>query len=209
VKKLDSHSNIHTERDTPKTIMLIDARERRRRLLAQALEGSGYQLVFVSETAEHLSVLAQRYIPDVIVIGVSGPDSTTLANLSALNETRPAPVVVFAEEDTPQVIQKTIKTGVCAYIVDDIQQQRMNSIITVAYLRFIEQQKVKEQLLKSQDALANRIVLEKAKGLLMAQRDISEQQAFAMIRKMSMDKGQPISKVATDIIDLLTLIAAD
>jgi len=197
------------EADIPQSIMLIDTRAGRRSVLAQALERNGYTLVYVSETAENLSELAQAYQPDVIVIGVSGPDSNTLANLTDLNKNRPAPVVVFAEEDAPQVIQQTIKTGVSAYIVDDIQEHRMKSIITVAYLRFIEQQKVKAELAKSQYALASRIVLEKAKGLLMAQRGINEEQAFQLIRKMAMDKGLSIGKVAGDIIDLMALMALD
>jgi response regulator NasT len=193
----------------PNLIMLIDAQNKRRLILAQSLINSGYELVVECKTAEGLLDLVDKNKPDIIVMGIDGPDKLTLDNLVMLNKKHPIPVVVFAEDEAPQVIEQSIKAGVSAYIVNDIQPHRLKSIINVAYVRFIEHQKLTTELARTKNALADRKVLEKAKGLLMRQKNIVEEEAFNLIRKISMNKGLPIAKVAADIIEVLELIELD
>ena len=148
---------------------------------------------------------AESHEPDILVVGMDLPDEDTLKHLVALRERYPLPVIVFSEKDTPQMIQKVVSAGVSAFIVDDIQVQRLPSIINIAIARFKEQQGLIKELHQTKTKLAERKVLEKAKGLLMKQKGISEDEAYTSLRKLAMDKGQSIVTVAQSIIDVLSL----
>jgi response regulator NasT len=204
VNNLSECQDSAVSRGFPNLIMLIDTEETRRSILGQGLINSGYQLVPQSKTAIGLIESVIQNKPNLIVMG--SPDKVSMNNLLMLKTIHPTPVVVFAEDEAPRVIQQAMQAGVCAYIVNAIQPHRLKSIVTVAYARFLEQQKLSTELVKVKSALANRKVVEKAKGLLMHKKCIAEEEAFNLIRKMSMNKRLPVVQVAADIIEVLELV---
>ena len=188
------------------TVLLIDADPARASILKRALRDYHYQIVAIINNAKTLLDHVNEYQPQLVVVGIDLPDEETLEQLGVLNKEIPRPVVMFAEKDTPKIIQKAIKAGVSAFIVDDIQPQRLPTIISIAMARFEEQQSLKNELESAKNKLAERKLIEKAKGLLMKQRLIAEDEAFAVLRKMAMDKGKSLSVVSENIIDVLELI---
>jgi two-component system, response regulator / RNA-binding antiterminator len=188
------------------TILLIDASSSRASILKRALIEDGFIVVARLNSADCLNMYVEQYRPAILIVGIDTPDTDTLNQLATLNRTFPLPVVMFAEKDTPQIIQQAVKAGVSAYVVDDIQPQRLRSIITVAVARFVEQLKLRKELEKTKNKLAERKLLERAKGLLMKQQNISEDQAYNRLRKLAMDKGQTLSMVAENIIDVMALL---
>ncbi len=185
-------------------VLLIDSDRVRGALLERELVNLGYPVLALIKETSVLLEQAERLRPAIIVVGVDVPDQVMLTNLAALNRSQPLPVVMFAEQDTPEVIAETVRAGVSACVVDDIQPGRFVSIITVAMARFEETQRLRNELEQAQNKLAERKVIDRAKGLLMQERDLSENDAYATLRKMAMNKGLTLAAVAKTVIDIFT-----
>ena len=113
---------------------------------------------------------------------------------------------MFAEQDVPQTLQRAIGAGVSVYVVDGLQPQLVKSIIEVAIARFREYQALRNELEKTRNQLADRKLIERAKGLLMQHRNCNEEDAYQTMRKMAMDKSQRLIDVARCIIDILDMV---
>ena len=186
--------------------LLVDPLHSRSSLLKRALTDNSYQIVEQVQDVTQIVERTEFHQPDILVVGMDLPDDETLSQMVVLRKIHPLPVIVFAEKDTPQMIQKVVAAGVSAFIVDDIQVQRLPSIINIAIARFNEQQSLVKELNVTKTKLADRKTLERAKGLLMAQKGMSEDEAYKSLRKMAMDKGQSIVSVSESIIDVLKLL---
>lgn len=188
-------------------MLLLDADKFRASLLARELSSLGYRLVANLRSSEHLLKEIDSTAPDIIVVGLDLPDDAILETIASLQALQPHPVIMFAEQDTPQIISKVVKAGVSAFVVDDIQPERINSIINIAIARFHEEQRLRDELAKTKNQLNERKVVDKAKGLLMAKRSISEDEAYKLMRKMAMDKGLTLTAVAENVIDVMNLMS--
>lgn len=187
-------------------VVLVDADPTRSSLLRHALEVNGYELVGrVKEVGQMLASVLTTH-PDFVVLGIDSPDQSSIQQLVALKEQAPLPIIIFSEQGSPQIIQKIVQAGVSAFIVDDIQPRRLPSIIAIAVARFQAQQGLIRELEATRSKLAERKILDRAKGLLMQQKGISEDEAYRSLRKMAMDRGQPIVQVAETVIDVLQLL---
>jgi len=204
MQKLKSDSLV--SRGSKPTILLIDTDLTRVAIVKSALQESDYVIVAVLSSTEQLATQVQQYSPDVLVIGADLPNTDMLQELNELSVVLPLPIILFTQQKLSSVIRLAIKAGVTAYVVDDIYPKRIDSIIMVAVERFAEEQLLRKQLAHTQAQLADRKILERAKGLLMEQKGLSEAIAFARLRKMAMDKGQTLVQVSKNIIEVCELI---
>lgn len=195
----------HKAEDDPISVLLVDGNSSRASILRRALKEFGFLVVQQLDVVDALIVNVEQSAAELLVVGIDLPDDATLDALATLHRVNPMPVVMFAEKDTPSIIQKAVKAGISAFIVDDIQPQRLNSIVNVAMARFNETQNLRLELQQTKSKLAERKILERAKGMLMQQKGISEEEAYGCLRKISMDRGLPLAKVAENIIDVLQL----
>ncbi len=187
-------------------VMLIDEQPARAAMLERALIDNGYRVVSrMSDTLQLIDEVT-RLQPDVIIIDIDSPDRDTLEHMNALNASNPHPIVMFAEQDAPQIIESAVQAGVTAYIVDGLQPQRVKAIVNVAIARVREYQALRQELEQTKIKLADRKYVDKAKGILMQQRNLSEEDAYKLMRKMAMDKGQKLVDVSRTIIDISELL---
>ncbi|MCW8929610.1 MAG: ANTAR domain-containing protein [Gammaproteobacteria bacterium] len=121
-------------------------------------------------------------------------------------QTKPCPVIIFTNDDNSDAIEKSVKIGVNAYIVDGFNSQRIKPIIEVAINRFKNFQSITEELHKTRQQLNDRKLIDKAKGILMKSKNMDEQQAYNSIRKMAMDKSKSMSDIARSIIDVMEIM---
>jgi response regulator NasT len=188
-------------------VLLLDENRGRGAMIAQALSDAGADFdVFRPDAASNLIKLVESYAPDVIIIEVDSPSRDTLEHLAIINEHNPKPVVVFSNDDDSALIGKAIRSGVSAYIVDGLAHHRVLGILEVAITRFREYQALKDELTQTKHQLAERKVIEKAKGFLMKQKSISEDEAFKALRKMAMDKGLSMAEIATSVMAVAELL---
>tara|TARA_B110000881_G_C18464221_1_gene457840 strand:+ start:326 stop:919 length:594 start_codon:yes stop_codon:yes gene_type:complete len=190
----------------PQTCILLDDNHDRRSLLSRSISEIGFDVVATLKQHDELLISIENHPCDFLIIGVDIPSQELLSSLKFIHKKNPKPVIMFAEKDTPTIIQKTIDAGVNAYIVDDLQPKRLVSIINIALARFEQHQHLVQELTETKNKLEQRKILDKAKGILMQQKSITEQDAYALIRKMAMDKGEKLEKVAQNIIDVFSML---
>lgn len=190
----------------PLKVMLVDDQPARAALLEQALRDHQFTVIARLSTAAGLADQVAALQPDIIIIDIESPDRDTLENMAILHRDNPRPVVMFAEEGDTSTIERAVRAGVSAYVVDGLNPARVKPIVDVAIARFREFQALRQELQETRTQLADRKQIDRAKGLLMKHRDLDEQQAYQAMRKMAMDRGQRLGEVANNIIAVLELL---
>ena len=118
----------------------------------------------------------------------------------------PRPIVLFTEDRANATIQAALKAGVSAYVVAGMQADRLQPILDVAVARFEREQALREELRDAQTKLVERKVVERAKGFLMQQKGVSEDEAFRLLRKLAMDRNAKLLEVAQQVVDVAKLL---
>jgi response regulator NasT len=188
-------------------VMLVDDTHKDVSLLKEGLLAAGYDVVQVSMSAAALLDRVAAMQPDVIIIDTASPTRDTLEQLSFVSAQQPRPIVLFTEDRANATIQAAIKAGVSAYIVAGMQPERLRPILDVAVARFEQDQALRDELKSTQERLAERKVIERAKGILMKQKGIGEEDAFRLLRKLAMDRNRKLLDVAQQVIDITDLLA--
>ena len=150
--------------------------------------------------------MLKDFDPDMVVIACESPDRDMLEALQVANESVPRPVVMFVDRSDANATAKALEAGVAAYIVDGLNPNRMSSILEVAAQRFAMTQNLRRDLDKARADLAARKVIDRAKGVLMTSRGLSEDEAYKLLRKHAMDTGQPLQTVAANILAVSDLL---
>ena len=187
-------------------VMLVDDQPARAALLEQALHDHQFTVIARLSSAAGLADQVARLEPDIIIIDIESPDRDTLENMAILHRDNPRPVVMFAEEGDSGTIERAVRAGVSAYVVDGLNPSRVKPIVDVAIARFREFQALRQELQETRTQLADRKQIDRAKGLLMKHRGLDEQQAYQAMRKMAMDRSQRLGEVASNIIAVLELL---
>jgi response regulator NasT len=145
--------------------------------------------------------------PDVIVVSADAPGSALFESLEALAQSFPKPVVMFAKDARAETIRRSVACGVSAYVVDGWLPERVTTIIEAAIARFEAYSAVKNELAQTRTKLSERKIVEKAKGIVMQQRGVTEEQAYSSLRKMAMDQSLPLAEIARRVIAISQLLA--
>lgn len=187
-------------------IILVDENMGRSAMLRRALQDQGHEVISRIDNSSNLQDSYEMTHADVIIVNADIPNNQVFANLTDINKTKPKPIVMFTEKSNSEMTSSAIKSGVNAYIVDGLEENRVQPIIDVAMARFREFQALKDELDATRDQLSERKAVEKAKGLLMKHKDISEDEAYQSLRKMAMDKNKRIVDVAESVIHAFELL---
>ena len=186
--------------------MLVDEDPGRSAVLERALQDNGYDVVARIGTKEDLLDRVRTIQPDMIIIDMQSPDRDTLESMHRINREQPKPIVMFAEKSDKVTIAEAVRAGVSAYVVDGLNANRIQPIMEVAIARFQEFQSLKGELAKSKSDLADRKLIDKAKGIIMAQRKCTEDEAYKALRKLAMDRNEKLVDVAKSVIEVAKLL---
>ena len=178
----------------------------RARDLARALEDAGCQVVarLVGPVDLHATLRAVQ--PDVVIVDMDSPDRDTLEDMQRITSEQPRPIVMFVDESDSESIRAAVRAGVAAYVVNGAGPERIRPLLELACARFEQLQALKSELERAQSTLAERKIIEKAKGILMQKRGISEDDAFRALRKMAMSQGIRVVEVARHVLSAAELI---
>jgi response regulator NasT len=181
-------------------ILLIDESTDRMQSLREALAKCGYVHVISVFTSEDVLERVYATNPDVILIDVDSPTRDTLEQLTLIQQARPKPVVLFTQDQQVQTIQAAIHSGVSAYVTAGISANEVRPAIEVAMASFRNFQKLREELAAARSDLSEVKVINRAKGLIMDQQHLTEDQAYHVIRRAAMNRKVKLADVARDII---------
>lgn len=185
--------------------MLVDEEPGRSAVLERALQDNGYEVVARIGTDEDLLGKVRTIQPDMIIIDMQSPDRDTLESMHMINREQPKPIVMFAENSDNVTIADAVKAGVSAYVVDGLNAKRIQPIMEVAIARFREFQALKDELAKTKTDLADRKLIDRAKGIIMMQRKCTEDDAYKALRKLAMDRNDKLANVAKSVIEVAKL----
>jgi len=187
-------------------VLVVDESAERAEVLRAALLLAGYEVTASLTSPLALLKTIERLEPEVIVIDTDSPSRDVLEHLVMVSRHTPRPVVMFASDGTPETIRAATRAGVSAYVVDGLDEKRIKAIVDVAVARFDELQDLRGQLAQANSKLAERKLIERAKGLLMKSRSLDEEAAYAALRKAAMDRNLRLSEVAQRIVDAADLL---
>jgi response regulator NasT len=131
---------------------------------------------------------------------IESPTRALLHSLQVLNERQPLPIVVFADRSDERDIRVAVRSGTSSYVVDGFRADRIGPVLEAAVARFIEFQTLRGERDEAVAKLSERRAIERAKGILMRRRDLAEDAAYDVLRKMSMNRGRRMLDVAESII---------
>lgn len=187
-------------------VLLVDDGAHRVRLVAEALILQGHQVVGVLDEATRIQAAVEELRPDVVIVDAESPSRDTLEHLALMLERAPRPVVMLADDAASQTIRAALRAGVSAYGVPELQPERLAAVLAVAQERFAQDRSLREELSAAQLELATRKQIERAKGLLMQEQGLSEDAAYKRLRKLAMDRGESLAKVAERVIAAAELL---
>ena len=186
--------------------MLVDSDPARADILAQALGDAGHKVIAQIRDDGNLAAEVARHQPDVIVIDMEAPSRDTLEQMREIGRDQPKPIILFSDQRDPDYIRQAVQAGVSAYVVDGLSRERVMPIVEVAVARFREFQALKQELDDAKTQLADRKIIDRAKGLLMDRKGMSEDEAYRFLRKTAMSRNARLGEVARMLVSLEDLL---
>src|SRR5580700_6392841 len=174
-------------------IVIVDESPVRAAILADGLREAGFtQVMRLDETA---NLLARAYAidPDVILIDLENPSRDVLEQMFQVSRAVKRPIAMFVDQSDSASIQASVDAGVSAYIVDGLRKERVKHILDLCISRFYAFSRL-------QAALEERKVIDRAKGILMKAKTISEEEAYALLRRTAMNENRKIAEVAQSVV---------
>ena len=156
------------------------------------------QTVCPSSSVADLDAQITHHKPDVVVAIADIPDAYLINEI----KDQTLPVVIFSQDTRQEKIREAIQAGVASYVVDGLSTKRILPIIEAAISRFHETSTLKQELATTKNDLAERKLIDRAKGLIMDQRSCTENEAYRILRNMAMDRKKKLGEVARDILEL-------
>lgn len=187
-------------------VIVVDDEPERTDLLRQSLEAQGLVVVATLKTGSGLDRAVAELAADVIIVDIDSPDRDILEDMRRVSLEQHRPVVMFAQDGKPDTIKAAVEAGVAAYVVDGLTPEKVKPIVDVAVAQFAQFQELRAELDKARTTLAERKLVEKAKGILMKRRKVDENEAYRLMRRMSMDQKLRLIEVANKIIEAAELL---
>ncbi|TAN71926.1 MAG: ANTAR domain-containing protein [Gallionella sp.] len=183
-----------------KRILIICDAKDRAAWLKSSLESTGFDIVgtLAWEQADEQSIQAAS--ADVIVADAYASGRGTPEQISLIPAKLEVPVVVLDAQNDPRSIREAMRAGISAYVAHAVHDEDLSAIIQVASARFAEHKRLHDELNKVKNQLAERKLLDRAKGILMADHGYSEADAYKRMRGMAMGKNKRLSEIAEAII---------
>jgi two-component system, response regulator / RNA-binding antiterminator len=187
-------------------IAIVDESPIRAAILEEGLREAGYtDVVWISEMQ---SLLSRIYAldPDVIVIDLENPSRDVLEQMFQVSRAVRRPIAMFVDQSDAASIQASVDAGVSAYIVDGLKKERLKPILDLCISRFNAFSKLQDELERAKSALEDRKVIDRAKGVLMKVKGLTEDEAYVLLRSTAMREKKKIVEIAQSILTASELL---
>ena len=192
---------------TPKSlaILVIDENRIRAAIIEAGLREAGHERVTVTYDVAGIARRIAEFEPDVIVIDLENPNRDMLENMFQLSRAVKRPIAMFVDRSDTDMIEAAVDAGVGSYVVDGLKKERVKAVLDMAITRFHAFNKLREERDDARQALDERKIVERAKGILIKQHGMSEEAAYALLRKAAMNENRRLSEVAQSVVTAASL----
>ena len=187
-------------------IVIVDKSPIRAAILEDGLREAGHAQVVRIDDTSHLLARIYALDPDVILIDLEDPSRDVLEQMFQVSRAVQRPVAMFVDQADSASIEAAVDAGVSAYIVDGLKKERIKHILDLCISRFNAFDRLQKELDQTRSALEERKVIDRAKGILMSAKSLSEADAYALLRKTAMSQNKKIVEVAQSVITAAELL---
>ncbi len=188
------------------TVLVIDENAIRASIIEEGLREAGHLRVTVVHEVNGIARIIENLKPDVIIIDLENPNRDMMEHLFQLTRTVGRPIAMFVDRSDTASIEAAVDAGVSAYIVDGLKKERVKPILDMAVSRFNAFSRLQRELADARSALEERKVIERAKGILMKMRGLSEEEAFGLLRQTAMNEKKKLSDIAQSVVTAAGLL---
>ena len=187
-------------------IAIVDENPLRSAIIEAGLREAGYGDIVRIERMTALLKRIEEIAPDVILIDLENPSRDALENMFTVSRTVSRPVAMFVDQSDTAMIEAAVEAGVSAYIVDGLKKERVKAILDMAITRFHVFDRLKRELADTKSKLEDRKIIDRAKGIVMKAKSLSEEEAYALMRRAAMRENRRIADVARSIVTTSDLL---
>lgn len=191
---------------TDLTILVIDENAIRASIIEEGLNEAGHLNVRVINEMQGVARLIETMDPDVIIIDIENPNRDMMEHMFQLTRMISRPIAMFVDRSDTAAIEAAVDAGVSAYVVDGLKKERIKPILDMAVSRFNAFSRLRRELVEARNALEERKVIERAKGILMKMRGLSEEEAFAVLRQTAMNEKKKLADIAQSVVTAAGLL---
>ncbi|MDO6966623.1 ANTAR domain-containing response regulator [Rhizobium alvei] len=188
------------------TILVIDENAIRGSIIEEGLNEAGHSNVKVIHEMHGVARLIETMDPDVIIIDIENPNRDMMEHMFQLTRSVSRPIAMFVDRSDSASIEAAVDAGVSAYVVDGMKKERIKPILDMAVSRFNAFSRLQRELAEARNALEERKVIERAKGILMKMRGLSEEDAFALLRQTAMNEKKKLADIAQSVVTAAGLL---
>tara|TARA_R110002072_G_scaffold159120_1_gene310174 strand:- start:93 stop:677 length:585 start_codon:yes stop_codon:yes gene_type:complete len=188
-------------------ILVVEPDPDRARDIVDALASAGWSDVKAVAQISALERTVKDFAPDIVLIDLANPDRDTLEHISHATESTKRAVALFVDQTDDALTKAALNAGVSAYVVDGLKMERIKSVLETAIARFGFMRQMQSELDAAKQALEDRKTIDRAKGILMGQRQIGEDEAYTLLRKTAMSQGRKVIDVAHALVMAADLLA--
>ena len=192
--------------DQSPKIVIVDESPIRAAILEEGLREAGF--TGVTHLSEMHNLLARIYAldPDVILIDLENPSRDVLEQMFQVSRAVRRPIAMFVDQSDSASIQASVDAGVSAYIVDGLKKERIKPILDLCISRFNAFSRLQDELERTKSALEDRKVIDRAKGILMKLKGLTEDEAYVLLRSTAMREKKKIGDIAQSIVTAAELL---
>jgi len=187
-------------------ILLVDQNVTRASILEEGLREAGYINVCVVRDMQNLLRRIVDADPDVIFIDLENPNRDVLEQMFQVSRCVRRPIAMFVDHSDTDMIRAAVESGVGAYVVDGLRKERVKSILDMAVSRFNAFSQLRDERDRARQELEDRKIVERAKGILMKERGLSEEAAYNLLRKAAMNENRRVAEVAQSVVTAARLL---
>jgi two-component system, response regulator / RNA-binding antiterminator len=187
-------------------VLVIDENRVRASIIEEGLREAGHERVTVIDDVSGLARRIMELNPDVIVIDLENPNRDRLEAMFQLSRAVRRPIALFVDRSDLASIEAAVDAGVSAYVVDGLKRERVKAILDMAVSRFNAYAKLTRELEEARGELENRKLIDRAKGILMRSRSLSEDEAYRLMRKTAMNQNRKLAEIAESLITAAGLL---
>lgn len=187
-------------------ILVIDENRIRAAIIEAGLREAGHERVTLIHDIAGIAARIAEIEPDVIVIDLENPNRDMLENMFQLSRVVKRPIAMFVDRSDASSIEAAVDAGVSAYVVDGLRKERVKPILDMAISRFRAFSRLAQELEEARSELQGRKIIDRAKGILMRSKGISEHEAYALLRKTAMNQNRKIADIAQSLVTAAGLL---